>query len=284
MPPSTYWGFNREWSDLVDAPSLGAVTATTDYSSADAEKGAVSTRVSSTAAPSARFAYNHCIFKSAVAVSPTHWPRPWVTAGPLKSGKETAFAADHYLGAGVSGDGNFALEWTLEHPTFAANVQAEPDGRGLPMSGTASVAACACADVGARFKYDPLRSGLLDYAVGARYALPCSGNRFLVAIVDAKSRLSATLAGRTEIAAGQNTMPVKYAVNIGDNAESVRAAVGVTSPCGRNVKAVLSVLPKVDLKLSLTTPLSDAWKLAIAAAPLKYGSGEGFVGLQLIGI
>eukprot|EP00672_Neobodo_designis_P019571 CAMPEP_0174842164 /NCGR_PEP_ID=MMETSP1114-20130205/9738_1 /TAXON_ID=312471 /ORGANISM="Neobodo designis, Strain CCAP 1951/1" /LENGTH=285 /DNA_ID=CAMNT_0016076361 /DNA_START=36 /DNA_END=893 /DNA_ORIENTATION=- len=284
MPPATYWTFNREWNDLTDAPALGTITATTTYSSADAEKGAVSTRVSSRDAPTARFAYNHCIFRSAVAVSPTYMPRPWVTAGPLKTGAETAFAASHYVGAGVSGDsGNLAVEWTLEHPTFAANVQAEPDRRGLPMSGTASVAACACADVGLRFKYDPLRSGLLDYALGARYALPGAGSRFLVAILDAKNRVSATFAGATEIAAGQHTMPLRYALNAGDNAASLGAAVGVTSPCGRDVKAVVSVRPEVDLKLSVTSPLSDAWKVAVSAAPLKYGTGKGFLGLQLIG-
>jgi hypothetical protein len=286
MPPASYWTFNREWNDLNDNACLGGITVTTDCASGDAKgAGAVTTRASTFGELSARLMKNVCCFSTAVTISPNHYPRPWLTAGPYKTGAEDgAFAATHYIGAGISGDsGKAGVEWSMTHPTFVANVQAEPDCRGVPMSGTASVAACGPADVGLRFKYDPLRSGLLDYAIGTRYKTACG--KALVGILNAKNQVSATVAGSTEFALGSHAVPTRYAVNISDNGSSAGAAVGISTPCGRSVCAVVKALPKVEATIGLVMPVSDAWKVAFSVSPTKFASGAtGYLGMQLIGL
>lgn len=136
-------------------------------------------------------------------------------------------------------------------PTFTAHADATLECGGFPLNARATVAAAARTDVGVKFKYDPLRSGLMDWTLAVRQRV-CS--HFIVTgTLDAYRNAS--------IHVWKHLGPAKYGLQVKDNARSVRLAAAVTSPCGRQVVAGVQCCP-LTVHVGSIVPLGD-WKLKL---------------------
>lgn len=294
MPPPTYYGLESEWDILTSAPTIGSTVFTTFVPTAPAGQIAVGTRMSAADGPSATFRASQCGFTGQLSWSQKYF-RPWLeatrtltlnkaaAANNSNSNKAAAqqpafdpWQAQHTLGCGIASVGVFQVEYTLRHPTFYLNASATPERRGLPIEGTATVAAAANVDAGAYFKYDPFRSGLIDYTLGLRANLNAKlPNAVTTLWLNSRNQLSASFV-RSETSA-ERAGKLTYGAKVSNNGDKVIVAAGVDSPCGRFVGAQVGVRPAFDLQLTLRAPLGG-WTVEFAAKPLNFSGKLPVVG------
>jgi hypothetical protein len=269
MPPPTFIGMASEWNDLTDLLFAGSVAFATEVSNTSPDPF-ITTRATVDGQPSATIVWDRERWSYTLYATPSS-VRPWASY-TLREGtsKNGIAAASQTVSAGLSvASGNFAVEYALSHPTFKAKATVTPDAHGLPTTGFLTCAACETVDAGVWYKYDPLRSGLIDYDLGARMDLGKKWKNAIATVyVSSANKLSLTLFGRQ--AQTVKGMPLEYGLKASDNAARVCAAARLVSPCGRKMSAILDVRPRVDLTLGLVTRINDTWRVDLSLKPLQF--------------
>jgi hypothetical protein len=275
MPPPTFYRLSAEWNETTDVPVSANVTVTTDF--ADPSDGPT---LSATADTSGDVSVTGLVergpWSATLWATPSQF-HPWVSyVLPQKKAAAAPGAIappKHTVSGGLAaGRGVLALEYSLWHPTFNSRVTVEPDCKGMPASGFLTVAACENVDVGATFKYDPIRSGLLDYKLGCRYVLPPKfKNAVASTYLDAAGKASLIVFGKGTTV---NNTPIQGGIAIRDNASEVSVGATIFSPCGRKITNLFDLFPRFDWKLSVFSRINDDWRVAVSVRPLAF-TGEG---------